>query len=219
MQALTTWQRWGRTGAIGLLAAVVAWFAFGLARPVPLLDWFDLAVHETGHLLAALLPEVAMFAAGSVAQVAFPLAMAMYFGLGRHDSAAAGFCLVWAGSSAWDVSVYAADAVSQSLPLVGGGQHDWAYLLGHFDALDSTARVAGVIETAGGLLAATGFAAIALAVVPARRPVVPVVPMAPRLRPVADDPWLTASRLPFRHGGGAGQGAGWSPGAGGSGAD
>src|SRR5512145_677943 len=126
MPLVTSWQRWGRTAAIGLVAVVVAWFAFALARPVPLLDGFDLAVHEAGHLLAAFLPEVAMFAAGSFAQIAFPLFMAAYFGLRRRDAAAAGFCLVWAGASAWDVSVYAADAVSQSLPLVGGGQHDWA---------------------------------------------------------------------------------------------
>ena len=216
MQLLTPWQRWGRTGAIAALAGVVAWFAFGLARPVPLLDWFDLAIHESGHLVAAFLPEVAMFAAGSVAQVAFPLAMAGYFGIRRRDAAAVGFCLVWAGASAWDVSVYAADAVRQSLPLVGGGQHDWAYLLGHFGALDSTARVAGVIESAGGLIAATGFAVIALSLVPARRPEIPTVA---RTKFVAGDPWLAASRLPFRHDGGVGQGAGFSSGGSGSTAD
>lgn len=195
------------------MSGMVAWFAFGLARPVPLLDWFDLAVHETGHLLAAFLPEVAMFAAGSVAQVAFPLAMAGYFGIRRRDIAAVGFCLVWAGASAWDVSVYAADAVSQRLPLVGGGQHDWAYLLGHFDALDSTARVAGVIESAGGLMAATGFAVIALSLMPAR---IPATPAATRIKTAVPDPWVAASRLPFRH---DVQGVGFSPGGGGSGAD
>ena len=216
MRLLTPWQRWGRTGAIGLLAGLVAWFAFGAARPVPLLDGFDLAIHESGHLLAAFLPEVAMFAAGSVAQVAFPLAMAGYFGIRRRDPAAAGFCLVWAGTSLWDVSVYAADAVSQSLPLVGGGQHDWAYLLGHFGALDSTARIAGVIESAGGLMAAAGFAAIALALVPARRR---AVQPAMRTKFVGGDPWVAASRLPFRHDGGASQGAGFSSGGGSFAAD
>jgi hypothetical protein len=201
---------------IALLSGVVAWFAFGAERPVPLLDWFDLAIHETGHLVAAPLPEVAMFAAGSVAQVAFPIAMALYFGLRRRDPAAVGFCLVWAGASAWDVSVYAADAIRQSLPLVGGGQHDWAWLLGHFGALDRTYQVAGIIESVGGLMAAAGFGAIALALVPVRRPVAtPVVPVRYHTRP-AGDPWLAASRLPFRHEGGAPQEAGFS---GGGGAD
>ncbi|HEX5631525.1 MAG TPA: hypothetical protein VFY15_07685 [Acidimicrobiia bacterium] len=219
MPLLTRWHRWGRTALIGLVSGVVAWFAFAAARPVPLLDWFDLAIHEAAHLVAAPLPEVAMFAAGSVAQVAFPLVMAGYFGLRRRDVAAAGFCLVWAGASAWDVSVYAADAISQNLPLVGGGQHDWAWLLGHFGALDRTHQVAGIIESAGGLIAAAGFGAIALALLPMRVPTSNPM-LAVRARPVpAADPWLAASRLPFRHDDGGTQAAGFSVGGGGSGVD
>lgn len=219
MRLLTPWQRWGRTAVIALLSGVIAWFAFAVARPVPLLDWFDLAIHEAGHLVAAPLPEVAMFAAGSVAQVAFPLAMAAYFGLRRRDAAAAGFCLVWAGASAWDVSVYAADAISQSLPLVGGGQHDWAWLLGHFGVLDRTPQVAGIIESAGGLIAAAGFGAIALALVPVRRPA-PTPNSAVLARQTsAADPWLAASRLPFRHGAGGTYKSEIPVGGGGSGTD
>ena len=215
----TPWQRWGRTTALGVVSAIAVWFAFGAGSPVPLLDWFDLGVHEAGHLVAFPLPEIVMFMAGSFAQVAFPLAMAWYFGLRRRDPAAGGFCLVWAGTSAWDVSVYAADAVTQQLPLIGGGQHDWAYILGHYDALHLTAGVAGGIEVAGAILAVAGLIVVALALVPQRavRPVsvaagipsegngpglthlrFPVVP-APAPVPVEADPWLEASRLPFRH--------------------
>ncbi len=190
---------WGRTAAISLVSAAVAWFAFGLGRPVPLLDWFDLAIHETGHLLAMPLPEVAMFAAGSIAQVLFPLTMAVYFGIRLRDPAAAGFCLVWAGASAWDVSVYAADAVSQSLPLVGGGQHDWGYLLGHFEALHHTDRIAATIATSGGLLAAVGFGVIALALPAAHPRRGSATVAAPRRITPGADPWLAASQLPFHH--------------------
>lgn len=219
MHLVTPWQRWGRTTLIALVSGAVAWFAFGAARPVPLLDGFDLAVHEAGHLLAAFLPMVAIAAAGSVAQVVFPLAMAAYFGIRHRDAAASGFCLVWAGASAWDVSVYAADAVSQSLPRVGGGLHDWTYLLGHFGVLDRTAEIAGMIESAGGLLAAAGFGVIALALVPGRRRLTtPQVPVRVRTSPAAD-PWLAASQLPFRHGGVGAQVSGFSVGGTGSGTD
>lgn len=193
------WRRWGRTTALGIVSATAAWFAFGAHAPVPLLDWFDFGVHEAGHLLAFPLPEVVMFMAGSVSQVAFPLTMAWYFGLRRRDPAAGGFCLVWAGTSAWDVSVYAGDAITQQLPLIGGGQHDWTFILGHFDALHLTTEVARGIEFGGLSLAVIGLVVIVVALVPprsARR-----VPMA-MVRvpvPVEADPWLEASRLPFRH--------------------
>jgi hypothetical protein len=156
-----------RETAVGALAAAIAVVAFAMHRPVPFLDLFDLGIHELGHLLAAPLPRLAAFLAGSVAQVALPLALAGYFALGRHDRAAAGFCLAWAGTSARDVSIYAGDAVTRSLPLIGG-EHDWAYILGPngFDALAHTETVATAIEWFGAVLATAG---VALAVVAARR--------------------------------------------------
>jgi len=139
-------------------AAVIGGFAFVLRESVPLLDWFDLGIHEVGHLIAAPLPELVMFMAGSFAQVAFPLAMAAYFYFGRRDWAASGFCLAWTGTSAWDVSVYVADAPFQQLPLIGGGTHDWAYILGHYNAIDKAGSIAGFIEKAGFMLVLLGIA-------------------------------------------------------------
>jgi hypothetical protein len=199
MPRSTRWHRWGRTTALGVVSAIAAWFAFGAHAPVPLLDWFDLGVHETGHLLAFPLPEIVMFMAGSFAQVAFPLAMAWYFSLHRRDPAAGGFCLVWAGTSAWDVSVYAADAISQQLPLIGGGQHDWTFILGHFDALHLTAGVARGIEFGGASLSVIGLIVIALALVPQRSARRVPAAMVRVPAPVEADPWLHASRLSFRH--------------------
>jgi len=182
-------------------AAVVAWFAFVAHREVPLLDWFDLAVHEVGHLVTAFMPRMAMFLAGSVAQVAFPLGMALYFWLRRGDFAGAGFCMAWAGTSAWDVSVYAGDAARQSLPLIGGGEHDWAYILGPqgFDALHMTDSVAGFIEFCGAGLALLGIGLTLGALLRnLRRP--SVAAPARGTIPVGDtDPWVAAASLPFRH--------------------
>ncbi|MDP2624114.1 MAG: hypothetical protein Q8Q29_09980 [Actinomycetota bacterium] len=204
MRHLTPWALWRRPLAAALAGGVIAWFAFVANREVPVLDWFDLAVHEAGHLLATPLSPLAMFLAGSVAQIAFPLAMAGYFGFRRRDAAAAGFCLAWAGTSAWDVSVYAGDAVTRTLPLVGGGEHDWAYILGPngFDALDMTKSVAGFIEFSGAVMTVLGIGialretAAALAR-PARGPApLPSVPASPD---GAEDPWGAAASLPFRH--------------------
>jgi hypothetical protein len=195
-----------------LVAAVaggaISWIGFVADRPVPLLDWFDLGVHEAGHLIAAWLPRLAMFLAGSVAQVAFPLVIAGYFWVRSRDAAAAGFCLAWAGTSAWDVSVYAADAVSQTLPLVGGGEHDWAYILGPhgFDALHLTGSVAGFIEFSGAVMAmlGIGIALMSAAAGLSRAPstisrVPPPARMSAPTGPHDGDPWLAAAALPFRH--------------------
>ncbi|MEX1209052.1 MAG: hypothetical protein WEE36_10715 [Acidimicrobiia bacterium] len=208
MKTRDGWRRLGRPLVSAAVGGLVAWFAFVADRPVPVLDWFDLGVHEAGHLLAAWLPRLAMFLAGSVVQVAFPLFIAGYFWARARDAAASGFCLAWAGASAWDVSVYAGDAVSQSLPLVGGGEHDWAYILGPhgFDALHLTGSVAGFIEFSGAVMAVLGIG-IALKSAAAgisRAPstisrVPPPARTSLAVTPHDGDPWLAAAALPFRH--------------------
>jgi hypothetical protein len=137
---------------------VLGWFAYGRGVQVPLLSNADLGFHELGHMLAAPLPTMVMFLAGSAAQVLIPLSLAGYFGIARRDPAAAGVMLAWAGSSAQDVSVYVADAPHQSLPLIGG-QHDWAYLLGPngWDAMASAGTLASVVKIGGGLVLFAGF--------------------------------------------------------------
>ena len=201
----TGWHRWGRFAAAGALAGVVTWFAFVANREVPILDWFDLGIHEVGHMAAMFAPRMVMFIAGSVAQVAVPLLLAWYFGIRRSDAAGGGFCLAWAGASAWDVSVYIADAPVQALPLIGGGEHDWAYLLGNrgWDMMHRSDEIAGFVEFAGGAAAATGIIIALWAMFSG-------LMRAPKQTrgtgghvgtqvPVGQDPWAEAAKLPFRH--------------------
>ena len=201
----SAWSRWGRYAAAAVLAGAVAWFAFIAHREVPILDWFDLAVHEVGHMLMFWAPRMVMFLGGSVAQVAVPLALAWYFGLVRRDLAGAGFCLAWAGASAWDVSVYIADAPVQALPLIGGGEHDWAYLLGQrgFDAIHLADEIAGFVEFTGALVAVAGIGlglSAAVSGLRKQQPVLQAVALT-ETSPVASgsDPWLAAADLPFKH--------------------
>lgn len=196
--------RWGRYLLAAGLAAVVTWFAFIANHEVPILDWFDLGVHEVGHLLLAFAPRMVMFIAGSAAQVMVPLALAWYFGIQRRDAAGGGFCLAWAGASMWDVSVYIADAPTQALPLIGGGQHDWAYLLGPdgWGVMHMSSSIAGFVQYTGATLAGVGVLvalAAAFGGIRGRAPVTATpVPIATRL-PHEPDPWLAAAELPFIH--------------------
>ncbi len=164
----TRWQVWGRYLAAGTGALVISLFAFVLRSPVPIFDWVDLGVHELGHMLVMGGPSMLHFLAGSLLQVAVPAALAVYFGWRQRDWAGAGFCAAWAGTSAWDVSVYIADAPVQALPLIGGGTHDWAYLLGPqgWDAIARAGSIARVVDVVGMAAAASG---IVLAVWPAIR--------------------------------------------------
>jgi len=162
------WHAWGRYLAAGLGAAAISMFAFVLRSPVPVFDWIDLGVHELGHMIVMGGPRMLHFLAGSLLQVAVPAALAAYFMWRQKDMAGAGFCLAWAGTSAWDVSVYVADAPIQALPLIGGGTHDWAYLLGPqgWDSIDQAGAIAGFVDFVGMTAAAIG---VGLAVWPAFR--------------------------------------------------
>lgn len=149
----------GRSLGGAVLAAIIGWFPFIAGREVPLLDQFDLGIHELGHMLVMFGPELWHFLAGSILQVAVPLGLAAYFWFSQRNWVASGIVMAWAGTSAYDVAVYAADAPYQSLPLIGGGQHDWAYILGPrgFNAIDSAATVAGIIEGVGAIMVVAGI--------------------------------------------------------------
>ena len=99
-----------------------------------LLDHLDLAIHEAGHLLFAPLGEFVGFLGGTLLQLLLPLSFVWHFHRQR-DPFAVHVVLWWVAQNLWNISVYVRDARSQTLPLLGGGEHDWAYLLGHLDLL------------------------------------------------------------------------------------
>jgi hypothetical protein len=149
------WERWKYLLGMGL-CVLFGWIAFVLRAQVPLLSLVDLGFHELGHLVTRPFPEVVMFMAGSVAQVAVPVGLAAYF-LARRDRLGGAMCLAWAATSARDVAVYIADAPFQRLELIGG-EHDWSFILGeHWNALDKAGVVAAAVRGFGVALLFAGF--------------------------------------------------------------
>jgi hypothetical protein len=128
-----------------------------------LLDGVDLAIHETGHLVFAPFGEFVGFLGGTLFQLMLPVAFVVYFWR-RTDRHAATVALWWVAQNCWNVSVYVADARAQALPLVGGGEHDWAYLLGRLgwlqydQALASDVRLLGAALYAYAVLAGLRYA-------------------------------------------------------------
>ena len=137
---------------------LLGWFAFVQGRPVPVLHLVDLGIHELGHLITYVFPDMITTVAGSAFQVLVPVGLAAVFWLGTKDRMAAGLCLAWAGSSAQQVAVYVADAPYQRLPLIGG-HHDWAFILGRLGMLDRADELATAIRGLGALLLVAGMAA------------------------------------------------------------
>jgi hypothetical protein len=56
------------------------------------------------------------------------------------------------GQNCWNISVYIRDARAQDLPLVGGGEHDWAILLERAGWLERDQSLGGAVYLAGVVL-------------------------------------------------------------------
>jgi hypothetical protein len=147
-----------------LVVAVIASLYFFWCAYDPyqwhLIDGVNLLIHEAGHLIFRLLGEFITIAGGSLFQVIMPALFVGYFCYQRNFYSAS-LVLFWVGESILNVSVYAADAATLQLPLLGGEGtlHDWNYLLTNLNLLSATAQVAGVIRLLGTIviaLAATG---------------------------------------------------------------
>lgn len=113
-----------------------------------LLDSVDLAIHETGHLVFSPFGEFVGFLGGTLFQLMLPGVFVAYF-LRQGDRYGAAVCLWWVAQNCWNISVYIADARAQELPLVGGGEHDWAYLLDAMGWLSRDLALARGVHAAG----------------------------------------------------------------------
>jgi hypothetical protein len=121
------------------------------------LDFIDLPIHETGHLLFRPFGEFMMVAGGSIFQVFFPLVFVGYF-IWHEKYYSASIVLFWVGQSFINVFIYANDAVVMQLVLTSGmtgsegGFHDWNYMLNETGLINSTKTVAGFIRFLGSVI-------------------------------------------------------------------
>ncbi len=123
------------------------------------IDNANLMFHEAGHLLFGLCPEWLAIAAGSGFQTALPLAIVAYAVWKRQYHAAA-VVLMWTGQTMTNTSVYAGDALTMRLDLIGGENttHDWNHLLWHFGLLRHTDAIAAGIRLTGTVIIAASLA-------------------------------------------------------------
>ena len=115
------------------------------------LDSLDLAIHETGHLVFAFDGETLAVLGGTLFQLIVPAAfvVALWRAGDRHGATVP---LWWMGQNCWNISVYIRDARAQELPLVGGGEHDWAFLLSEWGLLTRDGALADTVHLVGVVL-------------------------------------------------------------------
>jgi hypothetical protein len=124
------------------LFPLVIYFLFSKGE-YTLLDYADLIIHEAGHFFFRVFGEFLYMAGGTMMQIVFPLFIALYF---LKNLYLPGFqiFLFWLAHNLINISVYAADAETRVLPLLGHGKHDWYYLLSKLGIL-SYAEIVGLI--------------------------------------------------------------------------
>ena len=144
---------------VGLALIAAMWvIAFANDEKIPGLEYVNLGLHEFGHMVTYASSDLTKALAGSIAQVAIPAAIALYWFFRRGDWVVAGVCLVWAATSALEVGLYVADAPTQKLDLIAG-DHDWAFILGPdgYSAMDQAKPLANTIADWASVAALTGF--------------------------------------------------------------
>lgn len=105
-----------------------------------LLDNFHLIVHEAGHLFFSFFGTFIQFLGGTLMQLIIPLLLLIiFYKSAMPKGMQISFFLL--GHSLINVSVYAADARTQVLPLLGNGKHDWNYLLNEMNLLNFDEQV------------------------------------------------------------------------------
>jgi hypothetical protein len=142
-----------------LTVAAGAYGVFCAIRPSAygFLDGVDLIFHEAGHVIFGVLGDIPGVLGGTVMQLLIPAGIAAYF-VHQRQAHSATVTLVWLAQSLFNVSVYVRDARAQALPLLGGGEHDWNYLLGRTHLLSWDQGI-------GVLVYAVGLAALLTAIV------------------------------------------------------
>jgi hypothetical protein len=143
-------ERRARQGRTIFLALYGAYLAFHPHHVSPV-DSLDLPIREAGHPLVSICGEFIGFAGGTLMQL-FLLAVFLGHFWRRRDRHAATVMLWWIAQNLWNISRCIADARTQDRPLVGGGEHDWAYLLGELGLLRQDHAIADGVHFVGAIL-------------------------------------------------------------------
>jgi hypothetical protein len=126
-------KRW--TGSL-LLLPVIVYYTINHGK-FTFIDYINLLIHEGGHGIFKIFGKYIYTLGGSLMQVLIP-SMFIVFYLIKQRRIGVQIFMIWLGENLFNISVYAADARTIALPLLGGHKvyHDWNYLLSEINMLD-----------------------------------------------------------------------------------
>ena len=146
---------WGRLALIaGLFVFYLQWLR--QENYFSVLDYVNLAFHEAGHQFLGFFGRFIMMSGGTIFQLLLPAVCAVHL-LRQENRLGWQLCVFWFGENLLNISIYAADAINQELPLVGGGEHDWTYLLTETHLIAHTPATAKAIFLAGSAIIFSSF--------------------------------------------------------------
>lgn len=109
-----------------------------------LINNVNLIFHEAGHVFLLPFGKFMHFFGGTLFEFGIPLFLTLYFAFKRQWYGAV-FTAWWLSTAFYGISLYAGDAVSRVMPLLGGEavEHDWYTMLSMLNWLKYTDQVAG----------------------------------------------------------------------------
>lgn len=128
-------------GLIGAFNYQAFWFLHGV----------DLIFHEAGHIVFGPFREFVQYLGGTLLQLLVPAGLTLYFWIKRQLFSGA-VTMFWTAQNLMDISVYIKDARAMLLPLIGGGEHDWSYLLSSLYLLQYDQSIGNFVFVTGCLL-------------------------------------------------------------------
>jgi hypothetical protein len=145
---------WQPVATVGLLVLVI--FSLGLMRWMTtdsdgylrIVDDINLVIHEAGHPIFGFFGEWPGWWGGTWMELLVPGVIMGVF-IYQRSALSAAFAGVWFFENLHYIAWYMADATTQDLPLLGGGEHDWNALLDHYGLLDRDTEIAHVVNQVG----------------------------------------------------------------------
>lgn len=134
---------------LAVLLPYSLWLIF--AYDYHFIDHVNLAFHEAGHIFLTPFGETLHFLGGTIGQLFFPAAVAFHFWR-QGQRFEAGIGMVWFSESLMYMAYYMSDAQARSLPLVGGGVHDWYFMFSQWGLLNRAEFIAGFFHVVASLL-------------------------------------------------------------------
>ncbi|MEZ4398892.1 MAG: hypothetical protein R3B06_02675 [Kofleriaceae bacterium] len=147
-------------GVAATAAALILLLWLGDPGWTGIVDDANLAFHEAGHMFYGWFGQTAALYGGVLGQLTFPLVAAGIFFVRRQPHAVA-IALMWGCQNLWNIARYMADARAQELPLVGGGEHDFANIFTRWGVMHADTTIAAWTRTLGwlGMAALVGWIA------------------------------------------------------------